>query len=33
MLYYILGGIIAILTIVLIVVANRKIQEEHDLKI
>ena len=33
MLYYILGGIIVILTIVLIVVANRKIQEEHDLKI
>lgn len=33
MLYYILGGIIAILTIILVIVANRKIQEEHDLKI
>jgi len=33
MLYWILGGIIGILIICLIVISNRKIQEEHDLKL
>jgi len=33
MLHWILGGIIGILIICLIVISNRKIQEEHDLKL